>query len=177
MMQEVQRNRQHGEGRRDLIHFMYTRGATNVDEKRDQANQSMRISVIPNFLPPGFTPDPLVRFTDSCPRVGVPSLVSQGGEFGCGVEFGERTMPNGLTQYGAELSMARLDSGSVAEDGRILFPSYLGVGDPDVFEGRVEVASDGGCDRDDTIGICVLKLGVRTGGRFWNGVEAGAGST
>ena len=65
---------------------------------------------------------------------------------------------------------------------RILFPSYLGDGDSDVFDRRVKVVFDGGYDRDNSAGICVLKTGMRTGGWSRNSVEAvgmigSAGST
>jgi hypothetical protein len=65
---------------------------------------------------------------------------------------------------------------------RILFPSYLSDSDSDVFYGRVEVVFDGGYDRDNSTGICVLKSSMRTGGWSRNSVEAvgmigSAGST
>jgi hypothetical protein len=39
------------------------------------------------------------------------------------------------------------------QDPRVLFLSYIGIGDPVVFDGRVEVVVDGGHDPDDSAGI------------------------
>jgi hypothetical protein len=50
----------------------------------------------------------------------------------------------------------KLDSSELAlriQDPRVLLLSYVGIGDPVVFDGRVEVVVDGGCDPDDSAGI------------------------
>ena len=66
--------------------------------ERDLARQSgleSFVAVIPYFLWLAFVFDSLMRFTDSHPRVEVPSFVLQCGWFGGGVELDENTKFNG----------------------------------------------------------------------------------
>ena len=54
-------------------------------------------------------------------------------------------------------SIRKLDGGELAlrvQVPRVLFLSHLGVGDPVVFDGRLEVVLHGGRDPDDSAGIC-----------------------
>ena len=53
-------------------------------------------------------------------------------------------------------SVRKLDGGELAlrvYEPRVLLTPYLGIGDPVVFDGRVEVVLHGGCDPDNSAGV------------------------